>query len=234
MKKWSLVLWKKIISLKNEGDIILVTNILRRIWLRRIVMIFENKFEHPKSLIRGAKQSVEDYNSAQKLTSSIPSNEGSRSHRASTVWSKPKREMVKANDAATNAENGRVGIGVIVRDSMGESLACLCSTESLFTSPPVAKTTALRRAMLFCIELGLKDVLLEGDSQVIIRATKSKRVLYIDYSCIVEDMKKIFSENSTWQINFIQREVSTIVDTFLVDRIWMEDGPIQIYNSVSY
>lgn len=79
-------------------------------------------------------------------------------------------------------------IRVIVRDSLGEILACLCSTEYLFTSPLVAEAAALRRAMLFCTELGTERCSHWGRFSVIIQATKSKKALYIDYSRAGEDI----------------------------------------------
>lgn len=101
---------------------------------------------------------MEDYNSAQAMNSPIPLAETTRLKRASSVWSKPKGKLVKVNWDATSdhAVTGRVGIGVIARDSKGEILACLCSIENLSTSPLVVEAAALRRAMYFCIELGLK------------------------------------------------------------------------------
>lgn len=70
--------------------------------------------------------------------------------RATYVWTKPKREMVKVSfNAAIDAEIGRVGIGVSMRDCMGDILACLCANERLLKSPLVAEVVALRRAIIY-------------------------------------------------------------------------------------
>ena len=63
---------------------------------------------------------------------------------------------------------GLVGLGVIVSDWRGEAIGALS------TSVPAAQTVvelealACRRAVLFAVELGLQDVVFEGDSLQVI------------------------------------------------------------------
>lgn len=93
--------------------------------------------------------------------------------------------------------------------------------------------------MFLCIELELGEVILEGNSQVMVEATKSGEDLCIDYGYIVADTQKLLLENSKWQIVFIHREANTIAYvlaklsfTFSLEMAWLEDGSIQILNSV--
>lgn len=58
----------------------------------------------------------------------------------------------------------------------------------------------------------LGDVILEGDSQVIVKATKSNEDLCTDYACIVANTQRLFLKNSKWKLYFIHREANTIAD----------------------
>lgn len=58
-------------------------------------------------------------------------------------------------DAAMDKENSKIGIGVIVRDSMGEVLASLSAPKDHIIALDIAEATVVLRAAIFCRELGL-------------------------------------------------------------------------------
>lgn len=68
-------------------------------------------------------------------------------------------------DATFNVLEKKVGIRVIARNSKGDILACLGSSINATVKPVMAETMGLRSAMVFCHELGLSYVILEGNSQ---------------------------------------------------------------------
>lgn len=96
--------------------------------------------------------------------------------------------VLKTNwDVAVDAQAKRVGIGVVVRDSNGDMLACLCSSVGYLMKSIVAKALALRSAAILCSELGLSNVVLEGDSQMVVKATNSDEELWAEYENIIKD-----------------------------------------------
>lgn len=66
-------------------------------------------------------------------------------HREPDRWLRPAVDYIKVNwDATINAKNSKMGIGIMIRDVMGEVLACL-SVPKPFQSPPlIAECWALR------------------------------------------------------------------------------------------
>lgn len=110
---------------------------------------------------------------------------------------KPPDMVCKVNwDAAMDVKNKRVGIGVICRNAEGDILACLCLKIDVVIRPVMAEAYALRRAMVFCLELGLSSVILEGDSKVIVNDTNSKEEVWADYGILIEDMRRFLATNS--------------------------------------
>ena len=77
-------------------------------------------------------------------------------------------------DGATFIDTYSAGLGVVARDLDGMVITPL--SERIRLPPTVADLEALacRRAILFALELGLQDVVFEGDSEVIINHLKAK------------------------------------------------------------
>ncbi|XP_042958077.1 uncharacterized protein LOC122293606 [Carya illinoinensis] len=155
-------------------------------------------------------------------------------------WKKPDALVCKFNwDAAIDATNKRVGIGVIVRDSEGEILACMCLRMNNLLKPACAEAYALRRAMFFCLELGCSSAVFEGDSLVVVNATNSGCEVSLDYSVIIEDTRKMLSNDGKWSVKFTHREANNVAHTLAKltldcsdETVWIEEGPLQIKNSV--
>lgn len=105
-------------------------------------------------------------------------------------WEKPKPSWVKVNwDAFVCSTLKKVGTGVVIRDEEGEVLASLCFVTDCLQDPLVGGAIALRRAVLLCDELGLSLVVLEGDSQIIVKAANSKDDLATAYGNVVDEVR---------------------------------------------
>ncbi|XP_041009322.1 uncharacterized protein LOC121253365 [Juglans microcarpa x Juglans regia] len=97
---------------------------------------------------------------------------------------------VKANwDASVNASLKKVDIGVVLRDDEGEVLASLCFVVDYLQNPSIGEASELRRAILLCGELVFLKIVLEGDSQVIVKAANSSESLFADYGNVVDEVR---------------------------------------------
>ena len=111
---------------------------------------------------------LQEYHSVQDY----PTQQDVVSH--STQWRPPPHSGYKVNfDGATFIDMDSAGLGVVARDS--DSMVIASLLERIRLPPMVADLEALacRRAILFALELGLQDVVLEGDSKVIINHLKA-------------------------------------------------------------
>nr|POE98906.1 hypothetical protein CFP56_65660 [Quercus suber] len=97
-------------------------------------------------------------------------------------WLPPSPNQYKANsDGAIFRDSGSAGLGVVVRDSKGMVIAVLSLLKRITLPPTVEDVEALacRRAISFSIELGLQDVISEGDSEIVLKH------LVLDSPCLV-------------------------------------------------
>ena len=110
----------------------------------------------------------------------------------STKWWPPPHPIYKINfDGATFIDSDSTGLGVVADDSDGMFIASL--SERIRLPPMVADLEALacRRAILFALELGLQDVVFEGDSEVIINHLKAGQPCLTSFGHIIKEARNL-------------------------------------------
>ena len=79
--------------------------------------------------------------------------------------------MFKVNvDGAVLAELKVVVIGVVIRDMEGKVKAALCKKINALFRPVEAEAKAFEMGIQFAKDMGIRDVLIEGDSLIVQRA----------------------------------------------------------------
>ena len=112
-------------------------------------------------------------------------------------WRPPPSGMVKANfDEAIFTMEHRSGIGVVLRDDQGSVLASLSRQVSQVYNPLEIKALAAAAALRFALELGFSQVVLKGDSQVLMEALINDNVFLSSDGLLIDDIRmatKFFS-----------------------------------------
>lgn len=107
-------------------------------------------------------QQLESYHEVIAINLSTSSERGNALGLTTKKWAKPLGGLLKCNwDVAINPTT--IGLGGIVWNSKGEVLATFYSNISVMLKPVVAEATALWKTMLICRELGLSEILFEGE-----------------------------------------------------------------------
>lgn len=131
-----------------------------------------------------------------------------------------------------------MGMGAMIRDFKGDVMACLCSTHKFISSPIVAAYRALRKTMQFCVELGFKLAIFEGDSQLLVEAINREEDSETWYGHLVAEVKTWFKNRQQWTISFIHREGNQAAHksakclNLLEEKVWIEVSPNVILNVV--
>lgn len=128
---------------------------------------------------------------------------------------------------------------MIIRDSQGDIMACLCTSVDFILNPAIAEAYVLRRVMKFCLDLGVQSAIFKGDALSVVQATNNKDEIWIEMGSTVEDTRKMLSQNLSWSVVYMYREVNCITDTlvklaiqFVEEKVWIEEGPVHILNMV--
>jgi len=72
---------------------------------------------------------------------------------------------VKVNwDASINFKKKCIGVGIVARNSLGDFVGGRSIMQNIETDSRIAESFAALMAVLFCKELGLSEVIFEGDA----------------------------------------------------------------------
>ena len=136
------------------------------IWKSRNEVRHEGKKCPRPVIVRNALRLLEDYHSA-----NVKPSQSSSNTQNITVWKPPPPSYFKVNiDGALFVKSKKSGVGVIMHDEDGNVVAAMCRKLDLPLGVLETEAKALEIGMAFAEEVGLRDVVFEGDSQLIINA----------------------------------------------------------------
>lgn len=113
----------------------------------------------------------------------------------------PVVDFVKDNwDATVDKTKRMMGIGVIVKNSLGEVFATLSSSKKHITDPIIVETSATLRAAIFCLELGLQMIELKSDALQIVQALQRDGINLSLYGNLVKDACDALRHLDNWNL----------------------------------
>ena len=157
-------------------------------------------------------------------------------------WQPPEFPYYKANfDATVFKESSSAGIGVIIRDNRGEAIGALSMPTPLSNSFAVLEALACRRALFFAKEIGLRQVVFEGDSAMVIQVVTHGNAELAEYGHIVEDIRILAADFDFIQFSHVKRNCNAVVDTLakkakdsLNLTVWLKEVPEDIVHTLLY
>ena len=159
---WCLLMDEK----SSPENLELLLNCAWALWGNRNEVQCGGKRKDGRMLLHWVTQYLEEYRSIIVLT---PVTNISVQH--VQRWNPPPTSCFKCNvDAAVFAELKLVGIGVIVWDWHGHFVVAMCKHLHAPLGPLEAESKAVEIGMQFAKQLGLLDIIMEGDSLMVSRA----------------------------------------------------------------
>ena len=157
-------------------------------------------------------------------------------------WQPPDEVTFKVNfDDAVFKSCNQAGLGVIVRDWRGEAIGALST--SVPTTQTIVELEAFtcHRVVLFAMELGLQDVVFEGDSLQVIQALNLDSTDHLTYGHILEDIRTHVAALSSFEFIFNTRHCNVVADALAKKakncretRVWTDFMPEDIASLVIF
>lgn len=127
------------------------------------------------------------------------------------AWSPPTSSWYKVNfDGATFDNENNAGFGVVIRNSEGVVMASLSQLVPLPSTVIEVEVLAARPAMELIIELGFDHVILEGYSEILIKALKNGGSELTQFGHLVNDIHFLASKISGFQFSHVHRQGNQI------------------------
>lgn len=142
-------------------------------------------------------------------------------------------------DGAIFQEQGRAGIGVVIRNSSGEVMASLSQQIPLPTTVAQVEASAARRAVEFAQELGITRAIIEGDSEIICNDLLNPSPSLSLHGLLIRDAQVLALSFTSITFAHVSRQGNTVAHSLarmaILSQslnIWMEDVPPDILQYV--
>ena len=156
-------------------------------------------------------------------------------HQVPTKWSPPCSNIYKANfDGAVFQELQKAGVGVVIRNSNGEVIGALSESYFLPATVEDVEAIACRKAISFAINLGLENVVFEGDSETIIKALNSDFTCLTSFGHIIDDARTLALCFDTFSFMHVKRSGNAVADKlaklakYSHSQVWYDDIPYDV------
>ena len=211
------------------GRLDLLAMILAQVWSRRNKLRVGEASAPLTKLVGLASDSLQEFQRGlsvpQPTVRSIPS--GS--------WTPPPPGWLKINfDGAMFKDRKLAGLGGVIRNDYGLIMAAFTQTIPLPTSIEMVEVLAARSALVLAKELCLNQVLLEGDSEIIINALSNGGRDSSSYGHILLDIKLLTPAfmgvsfcHSRRQANKVAHRLARSACNFPPHQVWMEELPLE-------
>ena len=212
-----------------EEGLELFTVIAWLVWSRRNKCHFKENSIPPEKIRDAADSVLKEFRGSQKTRPE-------RVQRQPQRWVPPEPGNYKVNyDGAYFAEEEAAGIGVVVRNELGQVMASLAEKLTMPPTVEILEALAARRAMVFMEELGLRRANFEGDSETVVKALSKGCP---DRSCIghiIKDCMSLMGCFQTCSFSHVRRQSNGVAHA-LARRarlssplsVWMESVPPDI------
>lgn len=223
----------------NSKDLGIFACTARAIWYRRNEVTHGGCFKHPAVLAKEVDARWKSWEASMEhneiMVGTAPN--GGNSH---IRWKAPAYDTYKVNwDVSVKADSRRFGVGLIVRDFMGQVCAACCSVQEGCPEPTVAEAMGALTAVEFCRDLGFQKIVLEGDSKSVVQAVNGGTP-WCKFGQIMEDIHAILPGFRSWKAEHVRREANAAAHGLAkaaelneIHKVWMEEVPDLILDVVN-
>jgi ribonuclease HI len=121
-------------------------------------------------------------------------------------WKAPLESKIKINfDAAVNKHTGLVGLGMVARDSGGNVLGATRLSRFLSIDAYTAELLAASYAVIFCLETGFFDIIVEGDALKVIKDVNSIPPFLSQNGHLIEGIKQEMQQFRSCSFVYVPR-----------------------------
>ncbi|KAL5554513.1 hypothetical protein UlMin_041914 [Ulmus minor] len=172
-----------------------------QVWAARNNHFHKNSCPSPERIVDDAIKWLDDFTSVTDLK---PKNGTNRS--ADTRWKPPDRGKFLINvDAATNIRSGTRGLGVIIRNSIGEVFCARAIHWPFPISVEAAESLAIKWGIITALEAGLTGFTVASDCVSIVNTLNNGNRNYGECGIILDEILNLFSFPSFEGLLFMPR-----------------------------
>ena len=146
------------------------------------------------------------------------------------IWQPPQGNLFKLNfDGACFDEGAASGYGAVIRNEKGEVMATLAAKGSVVRDSEEVEVLTCRKALKFAIDAGFMEIILEGDSVVVMQTVSQAQpnlsrvgLIYENIWCLAAGFRSISTNCVRRTANSVAHALARLIDD---DIAWLEEDP---------
>jgi hypothetical protein len=151
-----LKLVEELIRICSHAEFAQFVSTAWRIWLRRNEVLHGGAFLHPSQIVKNVSQAGEKF---QEVLAGRKPQQNSNEDISLPTWTAPPHDCLKANwDAGFDRKQGKMGLGVVIRDQRGKMWASKCQTREGYLDSTTGEAMAALMAAELCAAMGIRKV----------------------------------------------------------------------------
>ncbi|KAL2928556.1 hypothetical protein RDABS01_006569 [Bienertia sinuspersici] len=205
------------------------------IWTNRNAWCFEKKKKEGMELVQRATNLVNEYEKENGQRKVIPEGQDSP-----VRWTPPVEGAYKLNTDVAVFQEGKVGLGAILRDHMGETVVATCWMVAGDNRVELREGLAARHGLKIALEAGFEHIILETDSVKLYTHVKKGNEENNTFGRIVQDIKALACRCLTFKVLHVKRganraahHLAKLSQKYAEMRVWLEENPSEIAHVVN-
>ncbi|KAK3188605.1 hypothetical protein Dsin_028166 [Dipteronia sinensis] len=219
----------------REDDLEIFCTIVWRVWFLRNARIHGAPSANVCEVVEWATNFLADYKHCHVGTINI-----GMVNRSNVVWPHPPPGYFKVNcDAAMDVKGGRIGFGLVIRDTTGFVLAASSQVMEGYFTAQVAEAIAILRGVQFSKDCGLSPCGFESDAEVVVGWINDRNLLESVCGVILSDIISLVDNMDGVCFDYVPRQGNRVAHLrakhallLTEDRFWMEEYPCCVTKAV--
>ena len=219
---------------QKEGELERLACIAWCIWKNQNAVKYEGRCKEVRRIVTEANALVEEFCQHFEVPKQPAPLRTGR-------WTPPREEWYKVNvDGAVFKELGSCRIGIVIRNERGKLMGEMSKKLDIPLGALEVEAKAFEKGLQFVGDLGLKQVVLEGDTQGVTDALMGCSSPPISIKMIIEGIKGQKCNTLVWKVSYVRRTYNMAAHLlarnaqFVSDSVvWVEDIPPIIELQVS-
>lgn len=136
-----------------------------------------------------------------------------RTEGVNTCWNPPTEGVFKINvDGAFDARSGKGGVGLVVRDSLGNTVEAKAIPIPISFSAELVEALGVRFALYLAVNNADKAYIVEGDAQSVIQMLQGTSNVKANLEVVIRDSIYLASRLNSCSFNFVSRNCNGVAN----------------------